>query len=213
MDNKNLRSIPLSKQFLNPKVDDLLYGILLKESNFHNGNRYISMINYNKVRPFIKDTLELSQKAYQGHFSKMLELDLIQFIESFTPESYVFPAFKPGDIYQLIPVKIMDKIIANKIPHGIKLYALLLNKFLYFKDQYNFSFIQLAQELGWAKTNKDAAKVVHESMDTLREIGVINWEEQIWINPANNMPLKKHRLTFVENPHEAYSLEGILNFT
>ena len=208
MDNKNLRSIPLDERMYNTKVNDLLYAAILKETTFFNECRYISAANYNDLRPYLRDTFNLIPRTYLNHFKKLLDLGLIVYDYKFTPEAYIFPPFEEGNRYQLVEVDTIEKIIEANILHGIKLYAFLLNKFLFYKEKYNFSFGQLAEALGWSKTNRDATKIIHAAMNELRSLGLVNWEEYIWNDPATNTPVRKQRLTFVYTPRGIVSYKS-----
>ena len=200
---KEKRSIPLNENFYTPNINDLIYTYLLKESTFYEGKRYLSNSNFVLARKAFCELMGITTRKFTYAFDKILAAGLMVFDNTIynVDQAYSFPPYTSGDRYQLIDTDIIDILVSKQIEHSIKLYTFLLNKILYYgTGNYVFTFGMLAEELGWASTNSRARTIVHQIMEQLKDLGLINYEEFFWEGKVKtSYPIKKQKLTFVKH--------------
>ena len=190
--DKYERYFSLEEDFMNYKVDDLLYGYMFYhatpiEEGVNKMKFYLRMKKYNTMRKNLKKLLDVDTKTLKRHLDLLINNGLIwkETMKINDKDEEVF-IFKSDDFigkYQKVNYTMLEYLIRTSSKQKIKMYIYLLDKYqwkLKQKDCYIFTKRELLGILGYETKNISSTDmsygIVSDNLDSLYREGALIFE-------------------------------------
>lgn len=196
------KNIPLTDNYLNKGHNDGVYGYLLSKSHGYDyeGKKETIVFFDNFSKCEIAKKLGVTTRTIDRHIRKLKQDDLLQEIWVCNKKSYIF---KRQRIFQEIELDILNYLIDNFSENRIRLYAYLLNKFLWKSKKseiYQFDIKEIIQKVYGLKSTTNGItneKILRDNIDALKDLGLIDFRVE-WIQiPGINNKTRRLLLTNV----------------
>ena len=197
------RPFSLQDDFMNWKVNDLLYGFMRTLSTAEpvldkDGNKvmtdkgipqykeYFLESEYRKTKSTIALLCSCSIRTIDRNKDALIERGLLipgQIkIKNSLYKCFYFPTFdcENGVFYQNVDKKLLEYLINTRNVHCIKVYIYLRDKYLWKKktnEKYLFSIHELCKALGYANTTKSAEVIIGDIIKSFNLEGMIRYTE------------------------------------
>ena len=191
----NDRRFSLEQDFMNFKIDDLLYGYLRSISTARptgkktaNGKdeyeEYLPYKEYLKNKKLIADICGCSVKTVERHFNILFEAGLLDEVYRKLPDDeeqriILFP-IKQTSLFKHIEKDMLRYLLDTRNAQCIKVYIYLLNKYEW-KSNYTFTLVELQEALGYSRTTKTATETMKNIIESFAREGIIEYEEDYTI--------------------------------
>lgn len=210
MEQENVvkRRFSLEEDFMNYKVDDLLFGFMRSLSTarpiYENGKivkweEYLLKKELVKNKKIIAQVCGYTTRTLNRHVEQLAEQGLIEEQVKVIPqidkngneteyeyECYVFPS--ESKRYKLVEKELLTYLIRTRTQHAIKVYLYLLNKYEW-KKTYNFTIKEIQQALGYAESSI-IDDLIGAILESLNREGIINFEESYEYRDNYKVPMK-----------------------
>lgn len=196
--------IPLTNEFLKDKnINDLIYSYLQLNSSFdyNTKQRYIEKEKTKSINKMYKDIQDIRAKNNIGFcsynkFSKGFKVIINSLLinESIinNKQVYILNEFTPNKIIPYETINFLTSVCNDNV---IKVYVYLLNKFDYsnnvLKRNYMFTMGELAESIGYSKTNTVYIKNI---LQALKDFKLIDYKITKVKIPNNNIVTKQLEL-------------------
>jgi len=213
------RVLPLDKECLADRaVDYKLYSILQKNS-YYNGKgvrfihknhptlgnltrpRLLEIYNEKCIDP--REQISLSTLKRKMALFKSIGMISEGRVEDINgKEVSAFILLENFALFQYIPLETLEYLADTASSTVIKLYALLLNKFLWktkFNDTYVFTYAELAAEVGLNDNNNGNTRIIRNCLNSLSNSELIDYCD-FYVMTDSGVPSPRKRLTNV-NQH------------
>ena len=213
------RVLPLDKECLADRaVDYKLYSILQKNSHYNGkgarfvyknhptlGNltrpRLLEIYNEKCIDP--QERISLSTLKRKMALFKSIGMISESRIEDINgKEVSAFILLENFALFQYIPLETLEYLADTASSTVIKLYALLLNKFLWkakFNDTYIFTYAELAAEIGLQDSNNGNTRIIRNCLNSLSNSELIDYCD-FYVMTDSGVPSPRKRLINV-NQH------------
>ncbi len=190
--DKYERYFSLEEDFMNYKVDDLLYGYMFYhatpiEEGIGKLKFYLRIKKYNTMRKNLKKLLDVDTKTLKRHLDLLINKGLIwkEIMKINDKDEEVF-IFKSDDFigkYQKVNYTMLEYLIRTSSKQKIKMYIYLLDKYqwkLKQNDYYIFTKRELLGVLGYETKNISSTDmsygIVSDNLDSLYREGALIFE-------------------------------------
>ena len=190
--DKYERYFSLEEDFMNYKVDDLLYGYMFYhatpiEESEDKVKFYLRIKKYNTMRKNLKKLLDVDIKTLKRHLDLLMNNGLIwkEMMKINDKDEEVF-IFKSDDFigkYQKVNYTILEYLIRTSSKQKIKMYIYLLDKYQWKRkenDCYLFTKRELLGVLGYETKNISSTDmsygIVSDNLDSLYREGALIFE-------------------------------------
>ena len=213
------RVLPLDKECLADRaVDYKLYSILQKNS-YYNGKgvrfvhknhptlgnltrpRLLEIYNEKCIDP--REQISLSTLKRKMALFKSIGMISESRVEDINgKEVSAFILLENFALFQYIPLETLEYLADTASSTVIKLYALLLNKFLWktkINDTYVFTYAELAAEVGLPDNNNGNTRIIRNCLNSLSNSELIDYCS-FYVMTDSGVPSPRKRLTNV-NQH------------
>lgn len=203
--NEKAQSYPRLLQtdgnFLNYKINDLLYGIMYYHATFDTGIKrlYLSKVKFQAEKQEICEIAGINNsRTLKRHLDKLIDAKLIEIDDN----KYYFP--KEHEVkYQIITRKALKRVLDTKDNNSLRIYGLLL-KWYKWKIKENSFYIftnkEILEKIGYSQDNKKASVMVTQILNDLEESGIISYQD-VYINTitadGREVPVPKKKLLYV----------------
>lgn len=164
-DVKNPRAFSLEEQFMNFKIDDLLYGFLRGLSTVRpqvgdqEAREYLPIKQYEKNKRLIANLCGCSTKTIKRHLDRLFDNGLLEEgVETLNGKDvsvYWLPPIEGR--YQIVEQDMVKYLVSTNSPNVIKIYIYLLNKYKWKRqtnEKYIFTKEELARALGYSESTR-----------------------------------------------------------
>lgn len=197
------RRFSLEDDFMNYSTDDLLYGYLSYHSIFDpvEKERYIYVKNVAPLKKYIAAMIHKTTKTVNNRIDKLIERGLLKKSVKYNQGVYIF--VEGEGRYQLVNYDILFYLLVNRNEFAIKIYAYLLNKYLWkasSNEHYIFTLEELAKVMGYAESSiAGVTPMIGLVLDSFFREGLIKWRENIEMKMVNGkmVPVTRRELLFV----------------
>ena len=124
--------------------------------------------------------------------------------DMFGKEVRAYILFEDFDFFQYIPLETLMYLADTSTSAVIKLYAVLLNKFLWKKktgETYIFTLAELATKIGLQDNNNGNTRIIKNCLNSLASAELINFVE-FYTKTEEGRPSPRRRLTNVSFTHK-----------
>ena len=190
--DKYERYFSLEEDFMNYKVDDLLYGYMFYhatpiEESEDKVKFYLRIKKYNTMRKNLKKLLDVDIKTLKRHLDLLMNNGLIwkEMMKINDKDEEVF-IFKSDDFigkYQKVNYTMLEYLIRTSSKQKIKMYIYLLDKYQWKKREneppYLFTKRELLGMLGYSQDVSSTSMsygIVSDNLDSLYREGAIVFE-------------------------------------
>jgi hypothetical protein len=207
------RILPLDKECLADKaVDYKLYSILQKNSYYNGkGVRFVYKNHptlgnltrprlleiYNEKCTDSQEQISLSTLKRKIALFKSIGMISEGRIEDINgKEVSAFILLENFALFQYIPLETLEYLADTASSTVIKLYALLLNKFLWkakFNDTYVFTYAELAAEIGLNDNNNGNTRIIRNCLNSLSNSELIDYCD-FYVMTDSGVPSPRKRL-------------------
>ena len=215
------RVLPLDKECLADRaVDYKLYSILQKNS-YYNGKgvrfvyknhptlgnltrpRLLEIYNERCIDP--REQISLSTLKRKVALFKSIGMISENRVEDINgKEVSAFILLENFALFQYIPLETLEYLADTASSTVIKLYALLLNKFLWktkFNDTYVFTYAELAAEIGLNDNNNGNTRIIRNCLNSLSNSELIEYCG-FYVMTDSGVPSPRKRLTNVNQDYK-----------
>lgn len=158
----NTRRLSLEQDFMNYKVDDLLYGAMAHLATYHPIEKklYLTVAAYRKNVKNFASLLDCDTRTVKRHLDALIKDGLIV-QEKVKVNNKIYDAFvfiyDYNSIYQLVDNDLLWYIVSTRNKQGVKIYNQLLDWYLWKQKE---------GEEGYVFTNRDLMRALGYSTDT-----------------------------------------------
>ena len=217
--NNQERYFSLEEDFMNYKVDDLLYGYLF----YHTSNVdvqvgwekkkkfYLRIKDYNKMRKDLKKLLDVDTKTLKRHMDLLENNGLIwketMKINKNEEEVYIFKSDDFIGYYQKVNYGMLEYLIQTGSKQKIKIYIYLLEKYQWKRREskkYIFTKKEILEMLGYKANNTSSTNanygMVSANLDSLYREGAILFETvkiKCNMEDGRELPVEMIKLEYV----------------
>lgn len=176
------RRFPLTEDFMNYRVDDLLYGYLQYKATYNpNKDRlYITLDNLRKNKSNIETLCGCSRRTIDRQIKSLIEAGMVE--EVIEDNKYIYSLPCVGNRYQIIDWNMLEYLLNTRNHNSIRLYVYLLNKYQWkyeTKENYCFTIAELAQAIGYQSKQTSTNKMIKDILNSFYREGIIKWREVI----------------------------------
>lgn len=176
--NKPRRPITTGPDFMNYRINDLFYALLVCESSLdQEQERYLTKKAYydRKIPELISKVRNVSSRTVERWLQKLICQGLVQEKdkEGIGP-CFMFP-ISPQYPFQYVNLDLMKMFVSSFNEQAFQIYVYLLHKYQY-KSGYEFTLQELEQQaLQYKQTSETQRKYLKATLNTLIVMGVIRF--------------------------------------
>lgn len=204
------RRFPLTEEFMNYRVDDLLYGYLQYKATYNpNKDRlYITSDNLRKNKSNIETLCGCSRRTIDRQINSLIKAGMVE--EVIEDKKYIYSLPCVGNRYQIIDWNMLEYLLNTRNHNSIRLYLYLLNKYLWKenkKENYCFTIVELAKAIGYQSKQASTNKMIEDILNSFYREGIIKWREVIETitRKGKAIPRIRKELLFVAQHKEELS--------
>ena len=208
-DTSNLkRNIPLEEVFMD-QIDDILYGMLIVKATYNENKKelYLSNEKYLEARKEYTTLTRKTDRTARNKVDKMIQLGYITKSIDDKHKEYLIIKDKHS-LWQVVKYDMLRYLVTTKSQSSVKIYAYLLNKFIYKQgsgEGWSFTLEELAQVLGYSEASSKSGNVTTSMrmiVDDLARTKVINFKTY------SDGKTQKMRLIWVEQEYNKLEKVG-----
>lgn len=193
MDKKqaHTRLFSLGDDFMNFKIDDLLYGFMrslstarpvYEEGKAVKWQEYLLKKEFTKSKKVIAGICGCSTRTIDRHLNDLFARGLLEegfeVIEN-NKKEYEYPCFwfphNESNPYKIVEKDLVRYLVDTRNAQCIKVYLYLLNKYEW-KEDYTFTLKEIQMALGYSSDCSSARTTVSNILDSFAREGIIKYE-------------------------------------